>query len=77
MTSASKLGGTSIDSERQAHSQAILEGGGLGAELARGGRRKASPEGKRETSSAATQALGEVQSESPGRHRGWMLEGGR
>lgn len=54
---------------RGAHRQAILEGGGLGLE---GGsmvrRRQASPEGDREARGAGAEALGEVESKSPGGH---------
>lgn len=60
-----------------AHSQAILECRRLGLEGGRVRCRKASSDGDRKTSRAATQALGEVQSKSPGRHgRGWVCVGG-
>jgi hypothetical protein len=62
----------------EAHSQAILECCRLGLD---GGRIRVrscetSPEWHRKTSGAASKALREVQSESPGRHEGEWGEGG-
>jgi hypothetical protein len=60
----------------EAHSQAILECGRLGLDRRRVMRRReTSPEWHRKPSGPATKALGEVQSESPGRHGGGWAKG--